>query len=346
MKILFTGASSFTGSRFVRELASAGHQVVAIFRRAPDDYSDEIRRRRVAMASEVCRPVYGCALGDERFLGLIAEGGWDLLCHHAADVTNYKSPDFDAVGALRNNTDNLAGVLEALKTVGCRRVLLTGSVFEGGEGAGSQGLPDFSPYGLSKTLTAQVFRYYTDRAGIGLGKFVIPNPFGPYEEPRFTAYLIKNWLAGAVPNCSSPAYIRDNIHVSLLAKAYARFAAEIPTVGFARTNPGGYAESQGTFTMRLSREMSPRLGVPCPVELKKQVEFPEPRIRINTDPVDADAVGWDESNAWDEMADYYLRFHSPFNPRLAGLGLDRAHRCGGPESTSQLYFRTDCSVCC
>ena len=105
---------------------------------------------------------------------------------------------------------------------------MTGSVFEGGEGAGSQGLPDFSPYGLSKALTAQVFRYYCARAGMGLGKFVIPNPFGPYEEPRFTAYLMKNWLAGATPACSSPAYVRDNIHVSLLAKVYARFAEEFP----------------------------------------------------------------------------------------------------------------------
>ena len=33
MKILFTGGSSFTGSRFIRELAAAGHQVVAIFQR-------------------------------------------------------------------------------------------------------------------------------------------------------------------------------------------------------------------------------------------------------------------------------------------------------------------------
>ena len=54
---------------------------------------------RVAMAAEVCRPVYGCSFGDERFLALIAEGGWDLLSHHAADVTNYKSPDFDAIAA-------------------------------------------------------------------------------------------------------------------------------------------------------------------------------------------------------------------------------------------------------
>ena len=78
----------------------------------------------------------------------------------------------------------------------------------------------FSAYGLSKALTAQVFRYYCGRAGLSLGKFVIPNPFGPYEEPRFTAYLMKNWLTGGTPSCSSPAYVRDNIHVSLLAKAY------------------------------------------------------------------------------------------------------------------------------
>ena len=107
-------------------------------------------------------------------------------------------------------------------------MLLTGSVFEGGEGAGSQGLPDFSPYGLSKCLDCPGVPLLLRLAGLSLGKFVIPNPFGPYEEPRYTAYLMKNWLAGETPSCSSPAYVRDNIHVSLLAKAYARFARESP----------------------------------------------------------------------------------------------------------------------
>jgi hypothetical protein len=27
--------------------------------------------------------------------------------------------------------------------------------------------------------------------GFTFQKFVVPNPFGPYEEPRFTAYLMK-----------------------------------------------------------------------------------------------------------------------------------------------------------
>src|SRR5262249_10438890 len=148
---------------------------------------------------------------------LIREQDWDLLCHHGADVTNYKSPDFDVAAALRNNTHNLPVVLEALKATRCHRLLLSGSVFERGEGAGSQGLPDASPYGLSKALAGRTVRYYCARAGLGLGKFVIPNPFGPFEEPRFTAFLMKNWLTGTTAVCSQPSYVRDNIHVSLLA---------------------------------------------------------------------------------------------------------------------------------
>jgi nucleoside-diphosphate-sugar epimerase len=307
MKILFTGASSFTGFWFIRELAAAGHTVTAVFRRRTQDYPDEVRRQRVALASEACRPSYGCSFGDARFLALIKEEGCDLLCHHAADVTNYKSPDFDAVAALRNNTYNLPAVLEALAAVGCHRLLLTGSVFEDGEGAGSQGLPAFSPYGLSKGLTAQVFHFFCTRAGVGLGKFVVPNPFGPYEDSRFTSYLMKNWLAGATAVCSQPSYVRDNIHVSLLAKAYAQFAEGFPAASFTRINPSGYAESQGAFTLRMAHEMRLRLGLRCTIELQKQVEFPEPRVRINTDPLDSAALDWDESAAWDEFACYYQR---------------------------------------
>ena len=262
------------------------------------------------LASEICRPVYGCSFGDSSFLSLIGEGGWDLFCHHAADVRQYRSPDFDVIGAVRNNTHNLPAVLEGLGSAGCSKVLLTGSVFEGGEGAGSQGLPDFSPYGLSKALTAQVFRHYCDRAGLALGKFVIPNPFGPHEEPRFTAYLMKAWLHGETPACSSPAYVRDNIHVSLLAKSYERFARDLAnTPRFTKVNPSGYVESQGAFTLRMAEEMRPRLNLPCHVELKKQTEFPEPRVRINTDVPDALALGWDESAAWDGLAAYYQRLH-------------------------------------
>jgi nucleoside-diphosphate-sugar epimerase len=306
MKILFTGGSSFTGCWLIRELAAAGHEVTATFRREQGAYPDEVRRRRVALAAEHCRPVFGVSFGDDAFIALVKGQGWDLLAHHAADVTNYKSSDFDVAGALSGNTRNVRGVLEALTAAGCGRVLLTGSFFEQDEGAGSEGLPAFSAYGLSKGLTAEAFKYYCRAAGVHLGKFVISNPFGPLEEPRYTGYLIRTWLSGGTPSCATPSYVRDNIHVSLLAKAYVRFAERLPVIpGFSRSNPSGYAESQGAFTRRVAEEMRPRLARPCDVEIRTQVSFAEPRVRINTDVADPISLGWNESAAWDELAAYY-----------------------------------------
>lgn len=308
MKILFTGGSSFSGVWFILALARAGHEVHATFRSPPEAYADELRRRRVALALQHCRGVFGCSFGDAQFLALAGDERWDLLCHHAAETANYKSPDFDLLGALQSNTRNAAAVLSALRTAGAApAVLLSGSVFENDEGAGSEGLPAFSPYGLSKSFTYQVFRYHAARAGLALGKFVIPNPFGPYEDPgRFTAYLMRTWLAGQTAAVNTPAYVRDNVHVSLLGLRYARFAQELAAGrAGAVLRPSGYPESQGAFALRFAREMQARLGLECRLVLNPQTQFAEPRVRLNTDWIDAPALGWDETRAWDEIAEFY-----------------------------------------
>jgi UDP-glucose 4-epimerase len=304
MKIIFTGASSFTGYWFAKELVSAGHDVVAVFRRPTQEYPDDLRRERAEALVNICRPIFEVSFGDERFLQLIKERKWDLLCHHAADVSNYKNPDFDVAAAVENNTHRLPLVLDLLQDAGCTKVVLTGSVFENDEGAGSGSLEAFSPYGLSKGLTWQIFRYYAQSRRISLGKFVIPNPFGPYEEPRFTHYLIKNWFAGTKPSVNTSSYVRDNIHVSLLAKVYAHFIATLPN-GITRIGPSGYIESQGAFTHRIANEMRKRLGLNCEFVLKPQTEFSEPRIRINTNVADTGTLDWSETVAWDELANYY-----------------------------------------
>src|ERR1700733_7947823 len=100
MKILFTGASSFTGYWFAKELAAAGHEAVATMRRPTDLYTDELRKKRISAGSEICEVRFGIAFGDDGFHQLIKEDSWDLLCHHAAYVSNYRDPKFDVLAAV------------------------------------------------------------------------------------------------------------------------------------------------------------------------------------------------------------------------------------------------------
>jgi UDP-glucose 4-epimerase len=305
MRVLLTGASSFTGYWFARALAAAGHTVVAPLRGVAAAYAG-VRGERVRRLAETASIAENCPFGSVPFCALLDGGAFDLLAHHAAATADYRSADFDIVAALGDNTRALAAVLRDFRQKGGSGVLLTGSVFEPDEGAGSAPMSAFSPYGLSKGLTAQVFRYWCGGLGLPLGKFVIANPFGPFEEPRFCDYMIRSWLAGATPVVRTPRYVRDNIPVDLLALLYARFAARVVAgPGFIKTSPSFYPESQGAFALRLARELGPRLGIPTPIEFAEQTEFPEPAVRINTDIPDTAALGWNESAAWDAIAAYY-----------------------------------------
>jgi len=305
VKILLTGGSSFTGLWFARRLNSLGHTVVSPLRGS--SYAG-LRGERVTTLREVAEVVDDCPFGSPRFLDLAGAHSWDLLCQHAARTGDYRSPEFDVSTAVAENTHNLGAVLRTMLDGGLAGVLVTGSVFEQDEGIGDTPLRAFSPYGLSKGLTWQCHRFLSETLHFNLGKFVIPNPFGPFEEPRFCSYLIQSWLKGEVPTVRTPLYVRDNIHVDLMAAAYAAFAEELPSrAGVTRLNPSGYVESQGAFANRFAAEMSTRLGVPCPIVLLGQKNFDEPMVRMKTDRVDAAAFGWSERAAWDSEGEFSSR---------------------------------------
>lgn len=303
MRILLTGASSFTGCWFAEALAAAGHSVIAPLRQSRAAYAGGIKARRLERLAKTVELVGDHAFGTASFVDLVRAFRPDVLCHHAARVGDYRSPEFDIAAALAENTNNLRAVLEAFHSGGGRAVILTGSVVEPDEGAGTEPRVAFSAYGVSKAVTATVVAHRAREAGLAFGKFTIPNPFGPLEEPRFCAYLVRNWKAGETARVNTPDYIRDNIHVDLLARAYVRFIDDVIAGRRTRLNPSGYVESQGRFAERYAAALRARLDLPCKLEFGRQTDFAEPLLRINTDPASAYVGDWNEAAAWNGIAE-------------------------------------------
>ena len=115
------------------------------------------------------------------------------------------------------------------------------------------------------------------------------------------------WTKGETAQVNTPDYVRDNIHVSLLARYYAAF---VERAYAATTNtklgPSGYVETQGAFAQRFAEEIGSRLNLATPLLLATHTDFSEPLVRINPDrPAYPEVAGWTESAAWDALAEYY-----------------------------------------
>ena len=305
MKVLFTGASSFTGFWFVGRLAAAGAQVTAALRGSPASYAG-VRAERAQWLAPWAEIVPDCAFGSEGFLDLIRTRNFDVVCHHGAEARDYRSADFDVLASVAANTLNLRTTLKLFAERGGKALVATGSVFEAHEGVGPSPRRAFSPYGLSKSLSWEILSHECATLGVPASKFVIANPFGPFEEPRFVAHAVERWSKGEALEVRTPRYVRDNIHIDLLSMAYARFVGEAAAGGSGRRfGPCGYRETQAAFAERLARELGPRLGVASRVRHAEQTDFAEPLARVNADMIDATAYGWDEGKAWDALAGYY-----------------------------------------
>lgn len=316
MKILLTGGSSFTGYWFAQELKGQGHQVICTLTRSElREYLEQKSYRRVqGLIADGFEVAWGMEFGTERFCALLGSGKFDLICFHGAHIPDYHSSEFNLAESL---SKNLYGIQSVFSVLGKEATpfILTGTVFENGEGAsGEEGsrqkLDAASPYGLAKHLISEAFECYAKRAKTPMGKFIIPNPVGPLEDKKYTAYLMECWKQHQRATVKTPLYVRDNIHVKLLAKVYADLAIKLASNGtqFAETiiaRPSGYRESQGDFTKRFAHEMSSRLGLACEYTLAEQNAFSEPLSRVNSEPAQEGHPDFSEKKAWDEMAEYY-----------------------------------------
>ena len=300
MRVLLTGASSFSGMWIAEALAARGHEVVAVARGGA--YADPLRQARMDRVAARGRDRHRRAVRLAiAFLGLLKSAPLRRLGLHGAEVGDYKSPTYDMPAAVAANTLNAEQVFEAAQGA---RVVITGTVFEPGEGKGTEPLVSFSPYGTAKALTGERLQSTAEAAALPVSKFVIPNPFGPWEERKFQRLVMTRWSRGEPVHIDQALYIRDNIPVDLLALAY------VKTVEGAFGDycaPSCYAGTVGSFFERMARETRMRTGWACTLTLADTQTFAEPEARMNRTRLDTAALGWSEQGFWDAYADHYMR---------------------------------------
>ena len=192
---------------------------------------------------------------------------FDLLCHHAARVGDYRSPDFDVPARLPRIPPICAPCSTIRSPRASKGVVLTGSVFEQDEGAGEEPLHRFLALrAVERPDRGRSSATGAARSDCHYGKFVIPNPFGPLEEPRFCAYLVRTWKKGEVAEVQHPGSMFATISTSRCSRRLTpNSSAETARRHRERRSStrADMSRAQGAFAERFAAAMRPRLGMPC-----------------------------------------------------------------------------------
>ena len=303
MRILITGPTSFSGAFFIESLVKSGHEVHATSTKPLASYTG-VRGIRANKAA-ACATIYeDIQFGDDAFLQLLESESFDVYCHHGAWTKNYRSMNYDFEAAFASNIRSVNKVCSQLAENGCRKIIVSGSIFEEAE-------PIFSPYGLVKKLTFDTIQFYGAHFGMHVSKFVIPNPFGPLDNPKVLNVLGAGWLAQRVVKLNVPPYVRDNIPVTLMALGFADWIEKCPdTVGTSSYTPSGYISTMGKFIERVAMEFRTRLNLECAVDISAQKDCSQPLTLVNDISLQERFPEWDEVAFWDALIAHQVHIHS------------------------------------
>ena len=310
--LLITGASSFTGHALSLAAAHSGWRVIAPLTGPRQSYTG-VRAARVARlevepnivlltearvgSSGLCEAIRATMRSPD------SGGRIDAVALHHAVVGDFRSPDYDVGYAVSDATRGARDLVALAAAYGARGVVITRSVFESGQGCTNDPRP-ITLYAIAKTASSQVWSEEARLAGLAIQHFTITNPVGPFEEPRFIAYLARCWQRRETPVLQSPQYIRDNVAIPVLAEAHlAAVAAASLGQGGHRT-PSMWVGSNLDFAQRTAREFGQRWSLRCPVDAAQVPVADEPQIRVGIDPVGF-IDGAAESRFWDDFAAFY-----------------------------------------
>lgn len=212
-RVLVTGATGLIGNQVLPLLRDA--EVVAVSR-SPRANQNGVRW----LASDLAKP--GSAFE------MVTSVRPDVIIHLAGAVRGDRS--LDAVApTLGANLVASVELLEAATRVGCRRIVLSGSLLEEPAAGGPMAVPT-SPYGASRWAASAYGRMFH---ALFDSPVVILRPsfvYGPGQDSgKLIPYAITTLLEGGSPQLSSGERRLDCVYAEDVAQAYVG-AASVPGV--------------------------------------------------------------------------------------------------------------------
>ncbi|RJX31802.1 MAG: NAD-dependent epimerase/dehydratase family protein [Desulfarculus sp.] len=185
MKILVSGGAGFIGSQVAQAYVEAGHQVVVL-----DDLSSG-KADNLPAGARLAR----MDIADPAAAELVAQGGFEIINHHAAQVSVPASVA-DPLSDARSNVLGLINLLQAGCQAGLKRFIFVssgGAVY--GELPGQPVDESFparplSPYAVGKRSGELYLDYFAAHYGLQTVVLRYANVYGPRQVPHAEAGVV------------------------------------------------------------------------------------------------------------------------------------------------------------
>lgn len=222
-----TGGAGFIGSHLSDRLIADGHEVVIV------DNLSKGRIERLQGALDAGATLVDLDITSADIEGLFADVKPDLLFHLAAQSAvrpSVEDPVFDATV----NVVGTVNLLEAARKVGTKRIVFAssgGAIYGEVTDPATELQPKHpdSPYGISKKIVEDYFRFYRDQYDLDYVAMALGNVYGPRQDPHGEAGVIaifaRLMLDGKTPTINGDgSQQRDYVYVDDVVDAFVRAA--------------------------------------------------------------------------------------------------------------------------